>query len=88
MYAFIKIYEFSWSSNMRILAILGSLRDLVCTLLFKKKKKNKKKKKTKQKNNKKTKTKNNNKKQIYLEAYFSMLQIWICLNFFSMDHRS
>ena len=39
MYAFIKLYDFSWSSNMRILDILGSPRDLVCILLFKKKKK-------------------------------------------------
>ena len=42
MYAFIKLYEFSWSSNMRILVKLGSPRDLVCTILFKKKKKKKK----------------------------------------------
>ena len=41
MYAFIKLYEFSWSSNMKILVILGSPRDLVWTLLFKKKKKKK-----------------------------------------------
>ena len=37
MYAFIKLFEFSWSGNMRILVILGSPRDLVCTILFKKK---------------------------------------------------
>ena len=37
MYAFIKLYEFSGSSNMQILVILGSPRDLVCILLFKKK---------------------------------------------------
>ena len=58
MYAFIKLYEFSWSSNMWILVILESPRYLVCTLLFKKKKK-KKKKKDKQKN----KTKKTTKKQ-------------------------
>ena len=43
MYAFIKFYEFSWSSNMQILVILGSPRDSVCTELFIKKKKKKKK---------------------------------------------
>ena len=48
MYAFIKLYEFSWSSNMRIPVISGSAWDLVCTLLLKRKKnKNKKKKKKK-----------------------------------------
>ena len=52
MYAFIKLYKFSWSSNMRILIILGSPEDLVCILLFKKKKKKKKKKKTCQNLNK------------------------------------
>ena len=44
MYAFIKLYEISWSSNMRILVILRSPRDLFYTLLLKKKKKKKKKK--------------------------------------------
>ena len=28
MYAFIELYEISWSNNMRILVILGSPRDL------------------------------------------------------------
>ena len=37
MSAFIKLYEISWSSNMRILVILGSPRDLFYTILFKKK---------------------------------------------------
>ena len=55
MYAFIKLYECSWSSNMRILAILGSPRDLVGTLLFKKKKKKKQTKKKKNKQEKKKK---------------------------------
>ena len=45
IYAFIKLYEFSCKTNMRILVIFGSPRDLVCTLLLKKKKKKKKKKK-------------------------------------------
>ena len=38
MYAFITFYEISWSSNMQILVILGSPRDLCYTLLFLKKK--------------------------------------------------
>ena len=42
MYAFIKLYEISWSSNQQILVILGTPRDLFYTLLLKKKKKKKK----------------------------------------------
>ena len=60
---------------MRILVILGSPRDLVCTLLLKKKTKKKKKpqktKQTKQKKKKKNKTWHNLNK--LLEACFSIL---------------
>ena len=42
MYAFIKLYEFSWSSNMRILVI--STRFSLYVIILKKQKKKKKKK--------------------------------------------
>ena len=84
MYAFIKLYEFSCSSNMRILVILGSPRDLVCTLLFKKKKKKKKKeRKKKEKIMQELKLVTRS----YLEASLACVK-YECLNFLSMDLRS
>ena len=65
---------------MRILVILGSPRDLVCTLLSNKKnkqKQTKQKQKTKQKKKKKQQNMPTLKyvTRSYLEAYFSMRQI-------------